>query len=127
MLENVSPKVHLSTMMLKIYLVNWSVPAGDRLATNMLETVSFYDVGGCITLDEKIDVQDWQVLILAGNVTMQESVVFKAFVHKDTRTSWATQDVRVSYWYSDFLGIKLNTDRSIVYVITAIFQIINLA
>ena len=93
----------------------------------MLETVSFYDVGGCITLDEKIDVQDWQVLILAGNIAMEESVVFKAFVHKDTRTSWVTQDVRVSYWYSDFLGIKLNNDRSIVYVITAIFQIINLA
>ena len=61
----------------------------------MFETVSFYDVGGCITLDEKIDVHDWQVLILAGNVAMEESVIFKAFVHKDSRTSWATQDVRV--------------------------------
>ena len=73
--------------------------AGERLAINLLETVTFYDVGGCITLKEKIDIHDWQVLILAGNIMMEESVIFKAFVHKDTRTSWTTQDVRVSVMF----------------------------
>ena len=66
------------------------------LATNMLETVTVYDVGGCMVVHEKIEVHDWQVLVPGSNFIMNESVTFEVYVHKDTRIARATQEVRVN-------------------------------
>ena len=65
-----------------------------------------YDVGGCLVAHERIEVHDWQVLMLAGNIIMNESVIFEAYVHKDTRLARATQSVRVSGTIGHFQRIS---------------------
>ncbi len=72
------------------------IAVGAPIALNLLETVALYDVGGCFVDHSSISVFDWEVLILAANIIMNESVTFEVFVHKDTRVARASQDVRVS-------------------------------